>query len=69
MVNSVHPRLSANIYIEEVGKKNNGKIFFVLDPDKPSWVFVNEDGLEILKLCNGKNSIRSEEHTSELQSH
>ncbi len=57
MVNSVHPRLSANIYIEEVGKKNNGKIFFVLDPDKPSWVFVNEDGLKILKLCNGKNSI------------
>lgn len=59
MKNSIHPILSANIYIEEVGKKNNEKIFFVLDPDKPSWVFVNEDGLEILKLCNGENSIEN----------
>ena len=57
MKKSFRPKLSANIYIEEVGKKNHEKIFFVLDPDKPSWVFVNEDGLEILKLCNGENTI------------
>ncbi|ODS35392.1 MAG: hypothetical protein A7316_05820 [Candidatus Altiarchaeales archaeon WOR_SM1_86-2] len=54
---SAPPRLSKNIYIEEVGRENNKKIFFVLDPDVPSWVFVNEDSLEILNLCNGKNSI------------
>lgn len=52
-----HPRLSANIHIEEVSKENNKKIFFVLDTDRPSWVFIDEDGLEILNLCNGKNSI------------
>ena len=58
MKNSTHPRLSKNIYIEEVSKKkSNKKIFFVLDPDMPSWVFVNEDSLEILNLCDGKNSI------------
>lgn len=62
-MNTLFPRLSANIYIEEFVKnrdrKKDGKkkIFFVLDPDKPSWVFVNEDSLEILKLCNGQNSV------------
>lgn len=57
MKNFIHPRLSENIYIEEVGKKDDKKIFFVMDPDMPSWVFINEDSLEILNLCNGKNSI------------
>ena len=55
--NSICSILSKNIYVEEVCRKENNRIFFVLDPDKPSWVFVNEDGLEILNLCNGKNSI------------
>jgi len=51
------PRLPTNIHIEEGGSDNNKKIFFVLDPERPSWVFINEDGLEILNLCNGKNTI------------
>lgn len=54
---SLCPRLSKNIYVEEVGEENNNKIYFVLDPDTPSWVFVNEDGLKILNLCDGENSV------------
>jgi radical SAM protein with 4Fe4S-binding SPASM domain len=58
MNSSTHPRLFKNIYIEEVSKKkSNKKIFFVLDPDMPSWVFVNEDSLELLNLCNATNSV------------
>jgi len=57
MNNSMCPRLSKNVYVEEAGEKDNTRIFFVLDPDMPSWVFVNENSLEILNLCNGKNSI------------
>ena len=53
----MHPRLSTNVYIEEVGEKNSEKIYLVLDPEIPSWVFLNEDALEILKLCDGNNSI------------
>jgi radical SAM protein with 4Fe4S-binding SPASM domain len=55
--NYVRPKLSENIYFEEVGKENKERIFFVLDPDTPSWVFINEVGLEILNLCDGENSI------------
>lgn len=51
------PKLSTNIHIEEVGKKQGEPIFFVLDPDIPSWVFLNRDGVDILQLCNGQRTI------------
>lgn len=57
MKNSTYLKLSNNIYIEKVGKKNINQIVFVLDPDVPSWAFINNDALEILNLCDGKNSI------------
>jgi uncharacterized protein len=28
----------------------------VLDPDRPAWLLVNDDGLRILECCNGKRS-------------
>ena len=55
---SNYPILSKYIFIEEVKEENNNKIYFVLEPNIPSWLYINEDGLEILKLCNGKNSIK-----------
>lgn len=57
MLNLMCPSLSKNVYIEKIAQNNGEKeIFFVLDPDKPSWVFINRDGLKILDLCNGKHS-------------
>ena len=57
------PKISKKIHIEEI-KNTNGlqKIFLVLDPDVPAWAFVNENGLEILHLCNGINSIEDISH-------
>ncbi|MGE5239041.1 MAG: radical SAM protein [Chloroflexota bacterium] len=51
------PRLSPHVHIEIVADRDHQNIFFVLDSDKPSWVFVNQDGLEILRLCNGTNTV------------
>lgn len=50
------PKVSEQLFIEERDLKD-GTVYFVLDSDKPSWAFVNADGLEILNLCNGENSI------------
>ena len=62
MNNYIPPALSKSIHIEEVFNENDKKIFFVLDTDLPSWVFINEDGLEILRLCDGKNTIEKIAH-------
>ncbi len=51
------PKLSDNIYSEEIFQENDKSIYFILDSDKPSWTFVNNDGKAILDLCNGENSI------------
>jgi len=48
--------INSNILVEEITRKDKEKIFFVLDPDRPGWAFINEDGLEILKVHNGVNS-------------
>lgn len=49
--------LNSNILVEEITRTNKEKIFFVLDPDRPGWAFINEDGLEILKVYNDGNSV------------
>lgn len=50
------PKVSEQLFVEERNLSDE-TVYFVLDPDKPSWAFVNSDGLEILNLCNGKNTI------------
>jgi len=51
--------LNSNILVEEIIHTNKEKIFFVLDPDRPGWAFINEDGLEILKVYNDGNSVET----------
>jgi radical SAM protein with 4Fe4S-binding SPASM domain len=51
-----NPQLPPHIHIEKVAEKEGKPIFFVLDPDQPSWVFINRDGLDILEQCDGQNS-------------
>ncbi|MCW3134084.1 MAG: PqqD family peptide modification chaperone [Methanophagales archaeon] len=55
-MSSEKPKVSEQLLIEAQDLKAE-KIYFVLDPNKPSWAFINKDSLEILKLCNGKNTI------------
>lgn len=63
MSNLMCPSLSRNVYIEKIARNNGEQEYiFVLDPDKPSWVFINSDGLEILDLCDGKHSIKQISH-------
>ncbi len=57
MENSFIPKLSESIYFEQINTEDSESVFFVLDPDKPSWVFINGDGKKILSLCDGKNNI------------
>jgi len=53
-MSSRKPKVSEQLLVEARDLKA-GKVYFILDPDKPSWAFINKDSLEILKLCNGKN--------------
>lgn len=48
----MNPQLSEYIHIEKI--EGNGH-YFVLDPDIPSWAIINKDGVEVLKLCDGKS--------------
>ena len=52
----INPTLPSNIHIEKVGNKGGKPIYFVLDPDLPSWVFLNQDGVDILQLCDGQHN-------------
>jgi len=54
-MSSRKPKVSEQLLVEARDLKA-GKVYFILDPDKPSWAFINKDSLEILKLCNGKNT-------------
>ena len=38
-------------------KKRRKGISLFIDPKSPNWVSVNDTGAEILKLCNGKNTV------------
>ncbi len=53
---SEKPKVSEQIFVEARDLKDE-KVYFILDPNKPSWAFINKDSLEILTLCNGKNTI------------
>lgn len=48
-----NPVLPKKLHVEKVGEKNGDPIYFVLAPDQPSWVFLNQDGLDILQCCDG----------------
>jgi radical SAM protein with 4Fe4S-binding SPASM domain len=65
-----NPQLPPRIHIEQVAEKGGKPVFFVLDPDQPSWVFLNQDGMEILNQCDGKHSPQkiAEEIAAEHQS-
>lgn len=55
-MDSEKPKVSEQLFIEARDSKTE-TVYFILDPDKPSWAFINKDSLEILTLCNGKNTI------------
>lgn len=57
-----HPDLKAfdpkeTLYSPPSVKKRRKGITLFIDPEFPNWVSVNDTGAEILKLCNGKNSL------------
>lgn len=41
---------------EHLRKRKNG-ISLLIDPKSPNWISINNTGAEILKLCNGKNTV------------
>ena len=41
---------------EHIRKRKNG-ISLLIDPQSPNWISINNTGAEILKLCNGKNTV------------
>lgn len=53
---SKKPKVSEQLFVEALDLKDE-KVYFILDPNKSSWAFINKDSLEILNLCNGKNTI------------
>jgi len=55
-MSSKKPKVSDQLCIEARDLKTK-TVYFILDPDKPSWAFINKDSLDILNLCNGKNTI------------
>jgi radical SAM protein with 4Fe4S-binding SPASM domain len=55
-MDSEKPKVSEQLFIEARDSKTE-TVYFILDPDKPSWAFINKDSLEILNMCNGKNTI------------
>ena len=55
--NLKYPLISENIHIRKVSEEDQNSIYIVIDSDWPSWIFVNKDGLEIINLLNGKNSV------------
>ena len=57
MNNVIQPAVSKTVIIRRVGETKTHSIFFILDPAIPSWLFINEDGLDILNLCNGTHTI------------
>jgi radical SAM protein with 4Fe4S-binding SPASM domain len=50
---NTRPELPADTFHKEVNSYH-----ILTHPDRPSWIVVNDFGWEILKLCNGKNSVQ-----------
>ena len=52
------PLSLTDLYFEEITWDNScEKVFFILNPVVPAWAFINSDSMDILNLCDGKNSI------------
>ena len=49
-------QLSDSIHIESVSLPTGQNLYFVLDPSVPSWCVVNNDGVELLQLCDGNRT-------------
>ncbi len=49
------PGPAGELHIEPLA--GPGERYFVLEPSVPSWVVVNRDGVELLRLCNGSRSL------------
>lgn len=41
-----------NLYVERMIIKGN-ELFLILNPERPSWAFINRDGMKLLSLFNG----------------
>lgn len=50
------PKLADAIHIEAIPVNDKEEMYLFLDPAVPSWVIINRDGSEILRLCDGKRS-------------
>lgn len=50
------PRLSPAAIIQDVGLQGDTPIYLVLDPERPAWLLVNNDGRRVLECCDGKRS-------------
>jgi radical SAM protein with 4Fe4S-binding SPASM domain len=50
------PEVSEQLFVEERDLEGEA-VYFILDPDTPAWTFINENGLEILNLCDGENTV------------
>lgn len=55
-ISSEIPEVSEQLFVDKRDLKDES-VYFILDPDKPSWTFINESGLEILELCDGKSTV------------
>ena len=51
------PKLSDKLSVEP-RFWNGRKVYLVLDPEKPVWLTLNEDGLSILRRCDGEHSVQ-----------
>ncbi len=45
------------LFTPEYIKKQKGGIALFIDPKLPNWISVNDTGAEIIRLCNGKNTV------------
>jgi radical SAM protein with 4Fe4S-binding SPASM domain len=45
------------LFSPEYSKKLKNGIHLLIDPHSPNWISVNQTGAEVIKLCNGKNTL------------
>ena len=50
-----YPKVSGKLCVERV-EVGGQEIFLVLDPQRPSWAFINKDGLRLLNLFTGERT-------------
>jgi len=54
---SHNPKLSSQVWIEDVEAPGEKRMFLLLDPAIPSWVIINQDAMSILEHCDGRRSV------------